>query len=369
MQEGEAEMDDQTQEMVALTENIREFEEEALRTIERAESWELPDLRIHYLGRKGSLRALYALVPGLPEGARAGIGRRLNEVRANVETALEKAQTVSDMIADKYHLDVTKPGHVAAEDVDVTMPGRMPRIGKRNPLLTTLEDMVDVFVGMGFKVAEGPEVETYYYSFPKLNYPEWHPAMDSQMTFYVNDDVLLRSQTSTVQIRVMENQEPPVRVVVPGRCFRRDTVDATHSHTFYQIEGLLVDEGVTFADLKGALEIFAREMFGPDIHTRFRPDFFPFTEPSAEFALTCVKCRGAGQNAGEMCRVCRGSGWLEVGGSGMVDPNVLAGVGYDPERYTGWAFGCGIERFAMLRYGIDDIRLFYGSDMRFLEQF
>ncbi len=340
---------------------VREVQSLAREVLDGADPAAAEDIRVDYLGRRGLVRQWFGRVKDAPDTERAELGRILNEFREYVERRLsEMEETIKHHRADE---------RAVADSVDVTMPGRMPRIGKRNPLLTTLEDMVDVFVGMGFKVAEGPEVETYYYSFPALNYPEWHPAMDSQMTFYVNDGVLLRSQTSTVQIRVMENQEPPVRVVVPGRCFRRDTVDATHSHTFYQIEGLLVDEGVTFADLKGALEVFAREMFGPDIHTRFRPDFFPFTEPSAEFALTCVKCRGAGQSAGETCRVCRGSGWLEVGGSGMVDPNVLAGVGYDPERYTGWAFGCGIERFAMLRYGIDDIRLFYGSDMRFLEQF
>jgi len=226
-----------------------------------------------------------------------------------------------------------------------------------------LDEMIEIFLGLGFRVADGPEVETHYYSFPALNYPEWHPAMDEQMTFYVSDQVLLRSQTSTVQIRAMEKQEPPVRIIVPGRCFRRDTVDATHSHTFYQLEGLLVDEGITFADLKGTMALFVRELFGEDMRVRFRPDFFPFTEPSAEVALTCLLCRGTG------CRVCKGTGWLEIWGAGMVDPNVLRNVGYDPERYTGWAFGGGVDRLAMLRYGIDDIRLLYTGDMRFLGQF
>jgi phenylalanyl-tRNA synthetase alpha chain len=223
--------------------------------------------------------------------------------------------------------------------------------------------MIAIFLGLGFTVAEGPEVENYHYSFEALNYPEYHPAMDEQMTFYITDNVLLRSQTSTVQIRTMENQEPPVRVIVPGRCYRRDTVDATHCHTFYQLEGLIVDEGITFADLKGTFEAFARGMFGDRCHTRFRPDFFPFTEPSAEMALTCTLCWGEG------CRVCSNTGYLELGGCGMVDPNVLAGVGYDTEKYTGFAFGVGIERFTMLRHGIDDIRLFYSGDMRFLGQF
>lgn len=317
--------------------------------------------RVAYLGRKGRLRAFYDQLKQLDADSRREMGQLLNAIRDRLETLLAQRQTALEA--------EMKQRRLAAERIDVTLPGRAPRIGKEHPLLATLEAAVDVFLGLGFRVAEGPEIETYYYSFPALNYPEWHPAMDEQMTFYITDDLLLRSQTSTVQIRTMEAQQPPVRVVVPGRCFRRDTVDATHSHTFYQLEGLLVDEGVTFADLKGTLEIFAREMFGEDIHTRFRPDFFPFTEPSAEFSLTCVKCRGAGQVQGQPCRLCKTTGWLEVGGCGMVDPNVLENVGCDSERYTGWAFGCGVERLAMLRYGIDDIRLFYSSDMRFLEQF
>ncbi|MCX7597629.1 MAG: phenylalanine--tRNA ligase subunit alpha [Armatimonadetes bacterium] len=317
--------------------------------------------RVEYLGRKGRLRAFYDQLKQLDADSRREMGQLLNAVRERLETLLADRQAALEAEAEQKRL--------ASERIDVTLPGRAPRIGKEHPLLATLEAAVEIFLGLGFRVAEGPEIETYYYSFPALNYPEWHPAMDEQMTFYITDDLLLRSQTSTVQIRTMEAQQPPVRVVVPGRCFRRDTVDATHSHTFYQIEGLLVDEGVTFADLKGTLEIFAREMFGEDIHTRIRPDFFPFTEPSAEFSLTCVKCRGAGEVGGQPCRLCKTTGWLEVGGCGMVDPNVLENVGYDSERYTGWAFGCGIERLAMLRYGIDDIRLFYMSDMRFLEQF
>jgi len=225
------------------------------------------------------------------------------------------------------------------------------------------EDLTAIFLGLGFEVAEGREVENYHYGFEALNYPDDHPAMDEQMTFYIDDDVLMRSQTSTVQIRVMESRQPPVRVVVPGRCFRRDTVDATHSHTFYQIEGLLVDEGITMADLRGTLEAFAHALYGEHCHVRFRPDFFPFTEPSAEIALTCTMCDGEG------CRVCSRTGYLEIGGCGMVDPNVLEAVGYDSQKYTGYAFGMGIERMAMLRHGIDDIRLFYSGDMRFLEQF
>lgn len=330
--------------------------DEAAREIAAAKDLEaLEAVRVKYLGRKGRLREFTRRLPELSDDARRELGQVINRVRGRVQALLERRRAELEAAAEAQEL--------AAERVDVTLPGRAPRIGHRHPLLATLEEMIEIFLGLGFQVAEGPEIETYYYSFPALNYPEWHPAMDEQMTFYITDELLLRSQTSTVQVRVMEKQEPPVRIVVPGRCFRRDTVDATHSHTFYQLEGLLVDEGVTFADLKGTLEVFAREMFGPDCHMRFRPDFFPFTEPSAEIALTCLQCKGEG------CRVCKGSGWLEVGGSGMVDPNVLENVGYDSEKYTGWAFGVGVERFAMLRHGIDDIRLFYSGDMRFLEQF
>ncbi|NPV46994.1 MAG: phenylalanine--tRNA ligase subunit alpha [Armatimonadetes bacterium] len=315
----------------------------------------LEELRVKYLGRNGLVRGQFQKLGSLPKEDRPAVGAALNQLAKGLEERLEARRAeLAAADADRALL---------ADAIDITLPGRSHRVGKRHPLLATLDEMVAIFLGLGFRVVEGPEVEDYYHSFTALNYPEYHPAMDEQMTFYCGPDVLLRSQTSTVQIRAMEHMEPPVRIVVPGRCYRRDTVDATHCHTFYQLEGLLVDEGVTFADLKGTLEIFAREMFGERCHVRFRPDFFPFTEPSAEVALSCTLCEGGG------CRVCSNTGYLEVGGAGEVDPNVLAGVGYDTDKYTGFAFGVGVERFTMLRHGIDDIRLFYSGDMRFLGQF
>ncbi len=338
-----------------MEDKLEQLRRQALEAFAAAVSDEdLEQARITYLGRRGQLREVMQGLGSVPAEQRPELGRLANEVSRQIEQSFAQR---------REQLAAAVAAGAVGETLDVTLPGRAPRVGKQHPLLATLDEMIEIFLGLGFTVAEGPEVENYYYSFEALNYPEFHPAMDEQMTFYVSDDVLLRSQTSPVQIRVMEQQQPPVRIVAPGRCFRRDTVDATHCHTFYQLEGLLVDEGVTFADLKGTLEVFAREMFGPSCHMRFRPDFFPFTEPSAEISLTCIICGGEG------CRVCSQTGWLEIGGSGMVDPNVLAGVGYDTEKYTGYAFGFGVERLAMLRHGIDDIRLFYTGDMRFLQQF
>ncbi len=339
-----------------MEEKLEQLAQEAVAAFAAAQNEaQVEQARIEYLGRHGQLRKVTQGLADLPAEHRPAVGKLANQIARQIQEAFAQRQAELQAAAAS--------GEQAAEIIDVTLPGRTPRVGKQHPLLATLEEMIDIFLGLGFTVAEGPEVENYYYSFEALNYPELHPAMDEQMTFYLSAEALLRSQTSPVQIRVMEQQQPPVRIVAPGRCFRRDTVDATHCHTFYQLEGLLVDEGVTFADLKGTLEVFAREMFGPQCHMRFRPDFFPFTEPSAEVALTCIICGGEG------CRVCSQTGWLEIGGSGMVDPNVLAGVGYDAEKYTGFAFGMGVERLAMLRHGIDDIRLFYTGDMRFLEQF
>ncbi len=337
-----------------MDDKLEQLRQQAVETFQAAADEEqLEQARIEYLGRHGQLREIMKDLGSVSPELRPALGKLANQVSREVEQAFaQRQEQIAAQVASQE-----------AEAIDVTLPGRAPRVGKQHPLLATLEEMIEIFLGLGFTVVEGPDVENYYYSFEALNYPELHPAMDEQMTFYISDNALLRSQTSPVQIRVMEQQQPPVRIVAPGRCFRRDTVDATHCHTFYQLEGLLVDEGVTFADLKGTLEVFAREMFGPQCHMRFRPDFFPFTEPSAEIALTCIICGGEG------CRVCGNTGWLEVGGSGMVDPNVLAGVGYDTETYTGYAFGVGVERLAMLRHGIDDIRLFYTGDMRFLQQF
>jgi len=338
-----------------MEEKLKQLRDEAVAAFRKAQNDEqLEQARVEYLGRHGRMREAMKSIASLPEEQRPIVGSLANRALREMEQVYQQCQ---QELAQRAAAQ--EPG----ERIDVTLPGRAPRVGRRHPLLATLDEMVEIFLGLGFTVAEGPEIENYYYSFEALNYPEFHPAMDEQMTFYISDDVLLRSQTSPVQIRVMEQQQPPVRIVSPGRCFLRDTVDATHCHTFYQLEGLLVDEGVTFADLKGTLEVFAQEMFGPSCHMRFRPDFFPFTEPSAEVALTCIICGGVG------CRACGYTGWMEIGGSGMVDPNVLARVGYDTEKYTGFAFGVGVERLAMLRHGIDDIRLFYSGDMRFLEQF
>lgn len=339
-----------------MWEEIQSLEKEAEAAFAAAiDKQALEEARVKYLGRNGLVRALFQRLGTLPKAERPAFGAALNRLTERLEGLLAERRAALEA--------QESAAAVAAETLDVTLPGRAPHIGKRHPLMATLEDMIAIFLGLGFRVAEGPEVEDYYHSFEALNYPEYHPAMDEQMTFYAGPNVLLRSQTSTVQIRAMETMPPPVRIIVPGRCYRRDTVDATHCHTFYQLEGLLVDEGVTFADLKGTLQIFAQEMFGERCRVRFRPDFFPFTEPSAEVALSCTFCEGRG------CRVCSQTGYLEVGGAGQVDPHVLANVGYDTEKYTGFAFGVGVERFAMLRHGIDDIRLFYGGDMRFLEQF
>jgi len=339
-----------------MLQQIAALQAEAEATISAAtDEAALEEARIKYVGRNGLVRAQFSKLGSVPKEDKPAVGAALNEVSQRLEALLAER---------KDALAASGAGaELAAETLDVTLPGRAPRVGKRHPLLATLDEMIGIFLGLGFRVAEGPEVEDYYHSFGALNYPEYHPAMDEQMTFYAGPEVLLRSQTSTVQIRAMENMQPPVRIIVPGRCYRRDTVDATHCHTFYQLEGLLVDEGITFADLKGTMQIFAQEIFGERCKVRFRPDFFPFTEPSAEIALSCTLCDGSG------CRVCSGTGYLEVGGAGQVDPNVLANVGYDTEKYTGYAFGVGIERFTMLRHGIDDIRLFYSGDMRFLRQF
>ncbi|MBI3080052.1 MAG: phenylalanine--tRNA ligase subunit alpha [candidate division NC10 bacterium] len=313
----------------------------------------LEDLRVRYLGRRGSLTAILRGLGDLPPEARPVVGQRANAVKAAIEGALE---------ARRLALRAAARVGLAADRLDSTLPGRPPMLGGLHPLTATLEDILEIFASLGFAVAEGPEVELDYYNFEALNIPKDHPARDMQDTFYITDEVLLRTHTSPVQVRVMEAQPPPVRVVVPGKVYRRDA-DVTHSPMFHQVEGLLVDEGVTFADLKGTLTAFVRLFFGEATRLRFRPSFFPFTEPSAEVDISCVICRGAG------CRVCSQGGWLEILGAGMVDPEVFRFVGYDSERFTGFAFGMGVERIAMLRYGIDDIRLFFENDLRFLEQF
>jgi phenylalanyl-tRNA synthetase alpha chain len=335
---------------------IRAILEGAAEELERASS--LPDVeqvRVKYLGKKGLLTQLLRAMPSLPPAERPVIGREANEAKAEIEAALaRRLQTV---------VQGERRARLAADRVDHTRPGRRVVPGARHPLSLVLDEIIDVFVGLGFAVADGPEVESDYYNFEALNIPKDHPARDMQDTFYVSEDVLLRTHTSPVQIRTMLRQKPPVRIIVPGRVYRRDALDQTHSPIFHQVEGLAVDRDISMGDLRGTLELFARELFGADSRIRFRPSFFPFTEPSAEVDVLCFGCKGAG------CRICKASGWLEILGSGMVHPQVLRTVGYDPEEVTGWAFGMGVERVAMLRYGIDDIRLFYENDLRFLEQF
>lgn len=336
-----------------LLKGLDALEAEATAAVAAADEGALEDLRVRYLGRRGSLTAILRGLGDLPPEARPVVGQRANAVKAAIEGALE---------ARRLALRAAARVGLAADRLDSTLPGRPPMLGGLHPLTATLEDILEIFASLGFAVAEGPEVELDYYNFEALNIPKDHPARDMQDTFYITDEVLLRTHTSPVQVRVMEAQPPPVRVVVPGKVYRRDA-DVTHSPMFHQVEGLLVDEGVTFADLKGTLTAFVRLFFGEATRLRFRPSFFPFTEPSAEVDISCVICRGAG------CRVCSQGGWLEILGAGMVDPEVFRFVGYDSERFTGFAFGMGVERIAMLRYGIDDIRLFFENDLRFLSQF
>jgi phenylalanyl-tRNA synthetase alpha chain len=286
---------------------------------------------------------------------RKELGQAANQVRAEIEELLKET-------FDKLK-SAAQEAKLKAEKIDVTEPGKTVKLGAKHPVTVTIEEMSKVFKSMGFTLTEGPEVETVFNNFDALNAGPNHPARDWTDTFYISNDVLLRTQTSPVQVRVLQSQEPPIRVFAPGRTFRCDTADATHSPMFHQVEGLVVDEGITMADLKGVLDSFAKQMFGSETKTKFRPHHFPFTEPSAEMDVSCFKCGGKG------CRVCKGSGWIEILGCGMVHPNVLKVGGIDTEKYTGFAFGVGVERVAMLKYGIDDIRLMYENDMRFIEQF
>jgi phenylalanyl-tRNA synthetase alpha chain len=312
---------------------------------------ELEALSVTYLGRKGQLAELSRQMGSLDNATKPKAGARLNEIRKRLTEIVEnKTATFAQ-------------GEKAAHLFDYTLPGRRSYVGRKHPLLQTVDLIVSIFRGMGFAVASGPDIETDFYNFDALNTPEDHPARDLSDTFYIDKGILLRTHTSPVQIRTMQAQKPPVRIIAPGRCYRSDAPDASHSPVFYQCEGLYVDENVTFADLKGVITAFAQELFGSNIKVRFRPHFFPFTEPSAEYDFSCVLCGGKG------CRVCKYSGWLEISGAGMVDPEVFKAVGYDPEKYTGYAFGMGVDRITMLRYGINDIRLLYENDVRFLRQF
>ena len=337
-----------------MKETLQKIKETALAEL-AAPDCDTEALRVRYLGKKGELTAVLRGMGALSPEERPVVGQLANEVRAEIEAALaarvqkEKEKALNDRLV--------------RERLDVTMPGNAARVGHRHPLTRAQREMEEIFIGMGFEIAEGPEVEYDYYNFQALNIPENHPARDTQDTFYITDKVLLRSQTSPVQVRVMEQKKPPIRVISPGRVYRSDALDATHSPLFHQMEGLVVDKGITMSDLKGTLETFARKMFGDSTEIRFRPHHFPFTEPSAEVDVSCFVCGGKG------CRVCKGEGWIEILGAGMVHPFVLSNCGIDPEEYSGFAFGLGVERIAMKKYGIDDIRLFYENDERFLEQF
>ena len=336
-------------------EELEALRQEALgRIAGAADAQALEALRIEWLGRKaGQITALLRAIPSVPPEERAAFGQAINALKAEVTARLEER---GGALAEPQ-------ARRAGTGVDVTMPGRRPAIGRIHPIARTAREMIEIFGRLGFEVVEGPEVEDEWHNFVALNIPPEHPARDPLDNYYIEDGLLLRTQTSTVQIRVMEHRKPPVRIIAPGRVYRPETVDAGHSNMFHQLEGLWVEKGVTFADLKGVLSMFARGFFGPDVRTRFLPSYFPFTEPSAELYVSCLLCAGKG------CPACKRTGWMEISGCGMVDPNVLEAVGYDPEEVTGFAFGFGIERPAMLKYGINDIRLLFENDLRFLRQF
>lgn len=316
---------------------------------------DLDAVRVKYLGKKGELTAILKQMSKLSAEERPVIGQLANQVRAQIEERLEETKTN----LEAHLLDQ----RLATETLDVTMPGKRSVLGKKHPITIVLDELKEIFIGMGFDVAQGPEVELDYYNFEALNIPKDHPARDTQDTFYINDNVVLRTQTSPIQIRVMEKQKPPIRIIAPGRVYRSDALDATHSPLFHQVEGLVVDKNITMADLKGTLEVFVKRLYGEESVVRFRPHHFPFTEPSAELDVQCFNCHGEG------CRLCKGEGWIEILGCGMVHPKVLENCGIDPEEYSGFAFGMGLERLVMRRYNIDDLRLFYENDARFLNQF
>lgn len=312
---------------------------------------EIESIRIKYLGRKGEIADMTGKLPALPKEEVPEVGRALNILKSEMQKALEEKKNFLGAVTGKK------------EEIDVTFEGVRAKIGSTHPITKALERINEIFISLGFKVEEGPEIETEFNNFEALNIPLDHPSRDAFDTFYLEDDILLRSHTSTVQIRIMKKQKPPIQAIMPGRVYRPDAVDASHSFMFHQVEGLMVDKDIKFSDLKGVLNIFAKQMFGEKAKIRFRPSFFPFTEPSAEVDVSCIVCEGRG------CSLCSRTGWLEVLGAGMVNPYVFKKVGYDPDKYTGFAFGMGVERIALLKYGIGDIRLFFENDIRFLKQF
>ena len=337
-----------------MKETLQKIKEEALAALASLDA-DIEGLRIRYLGKKGELTAVLRGMGKLSPEERPIVGQIANEVRAQIEEQLTKR--AAELKASALE------GRLKNEKLDVTVPGENIYMGHLHPLTKMRRELEDIFSGMGFSIAEGPEVETDYYNFQALNTPADHPARDTQDTFYITDNVLLRSQTSPVQVRTMEHMRPPIRIISPRRVYRSDTMDATHSPLFHQVEGLVVDEGITMGDLKGTLERFAQLMFGADTRVRFRPHHFPFTEPSAEVDVSCFQCGGKG------CRLCKGEGWIEILGAGMVHPNVLRGCNIDPEKYSGFAFGMGVERIFMLKHHVDDLRYLYENDVRFLTQF
>lgn len=322
--------------------------------MEKASSSEdFEQIRITYLARKGTVAALFDQLKSVPPEERPQVGKALNELRAFVQSSLDQRQQETGVVAAKSTVQIP----------DLTLPGRRGWIGSLHPITQTLDEIVRIFSRMGFEIADGPEIETDYYNFEALNFPPDHPARDMQDTFFLSEKVLLRTHTSPVQIRVMEERKPPIRMIMPGRVYRNEAISARSYCLFHQVEGLYVSRDVTFSELKGTLVAFAKQFYGSDLKYRFRPSFFPFTEPSAEMDITCFLCKGKG------CRICKQTGWLEILGCGMIDPNVFGFVDYDPEIYSGYAFGMGIERIAMLRYAIDDIRTLFNNDVRFLAQF
>ena len=339
-----------------MKQRLEEIKSAAINAVEAAATMpEIEEIRVKYLGKKGELTAILKQMGSLSPEERPIMGQLVNEAKAAVE---ELVTAKTEELKKAATLQKLKD-----ETIDITMPAKRGNVGHLHPLNSVLNNMIDIFQSMGFDIVDGPEVETEHYCFEALNVPADHPARDMQDTFYLAENILLRTQTSAAQIRVMENRKPPIRIICPGRVFRADEVDATHSPVFHQIEGLVVDKGVTMCDLKGVLEQFAHEIYGKDTAVKFRPSFFPFTEPSVEVDVTCSECGGKG------CRVCKGSGWIEILGAGMVHPNVLRNCGIDPEEYSGFAFGIGLDRLTTTSHKISDIRLLFENDKRFLEQF
>ena len=339
-----------------ISEQLEKIREEALKQIKGSEGLEkLNEIRVNFLGKKGELTSILKSMKDVAPEDRPKVGQLVNETREAIEKVLEETKNKMEAAA--------RDAKLKAEVIDVTLPAKKNKVGHCHPNTIALDEVERIFTGMGYEVVEGPEVEKDYYNFEALNIPADHPAKDEQDTFYINGDLLLRTQTSSTQVHEMEKGKLPIKMIAPGRVFRADEVDATHSPSFHQVEGLVIDKNVTFADLKGTLAEFAKQLFGPETKTKFRPHHFPFTEPSAEMDVNCFKCGGKG------CRFCKGEGWIEILGCGMVHPHVLEMSGIDPNEYTGFAFGVGLERIALLKYEIDDMRLLYENDIRFLNQF